>query len=265
MPAGPGSVGRPPESGAERGWDERRPQYESTARSPRGARRVGLGAGAVICFALGTVLILFLMVVPLFNMISLNLPNRDRLPPDAGPKVGGMVRLTEGAIYLYVTTFVAGFCLNGLLLYLVAPGRLSANLVTTGACVAAGSALTLLLWTGGFIWDIFVVNNWILADRPDPSKVETIAPGLGLWLGLGAAGVGVAVFVVVICLRGKPILLVPALVGGLAAGVLLVTVDVQPWNPGPSRKEINEFRGEPKDRPRAKAQTRYARLFWMEN
>jgi len=237
-------------AGSRQPWEGDRKTYG------RPGRPGDLCIGTLVCLAVAGGLLLLLTFVPIFSMFGVSVPATEEFRRERVPSIGGMIKLTEGVLYLVITILVTGFVITGMVLYLTIPERVSRIFVTVAGCVGAGWSLTLFLWTGAFIWDIFAASGWLKVNE----RGVGIYPGIGLWLGLVASlGAGV-VSIIPVCLRGRPVWLSVGLGGGFLLGVLLFTVNVQPWSQGISRKEANEFRGREKDIPMPKFYRRYAPL-----
>jgi hypothetical protein len=231
-------VPAPPTRGRSREGDEAndespRRRFQADDDPPYvGKKRSGGPPAAVIAIlALGTGLLVFLALTPLFGMF---MPSKGRSGPPGG--FGAMIELTEGKVLLIGTLVVAGVCLAALVVYLLAPPRVSHLVVTLTNCLAAAWGVTVLIWQLGFIWDISRVLHWMkeFQGQPEPGFL----PGLALWIGLGASLAVVILFAVLASLRGKGLWLYPAEGLGVLAGILLLVLNVQPWKPGPTLEDL---------------------------
>jgi hypothetical protein len=228
-------------------FDEPRPRrrrYEDEEEMPPVRRSGGHTAfvGTIVCLSVGIALLILLGLTPIFSMYAITFPNM----PIAGfagnlsPPVSGMLFLTEGKILLIVSQVAAALCIAGLIVFLTAAPRVADIFVTICSCVAGGWGVAALFWVLAFIWDI---NTMSLARQVAPQLFGTgMAPGVGLWIGLGASIALVAVFSALITIRGRTAWLYLSEGLGLVAGVLLLTLNVQPWV---SDEPADHFSGKP--------------------
>jgi hypothetical protein len=196
-----------------------------------GRRRPPSTAGTIVCLGIGIGLLVFLAFVPLFPMFSFTFPANFRVPVQ--PEVGGMIKLTEGMVLVIVTGVVALICVVALILYLSIAESISDIFLTVAGCLAGGWSITVLVWMVAFIWDIFTFNG-VTKTRGGVG----IVPGIGLWLGLGLALGLVAVFATLIGIRGRTLWLYLGEGVGLVAGILLLTLNVQPWESNDKMKYL---------------------------
>jgi hypothetical protein len=185
----------------------------------------------VVCLSVAIGLFLFLGFIPLFSMYSFSLPVE--VPAAFAPSVSGMIALLEGKMIM-ILSFVAAACLiAALVISLTASGKVRDLAISIASAVGGGCGLTLGLWLLGFIWDIFAFSS--AAKAKSPADVG-LAPGIGLWIGLALALGVVAVFSTLSTLRGQSLWLYAGEGVGLLLGVLLLTVNVQPWVQGDPNK-----------------------------
>jgi hypothetical protein len=171
--------------------------------------------------------------------------------------IGGLIKYPEGKIILILTLACTVFCLASLVLYLTVPDKLSNVFLTIGGCLASGWGITVLLWLLGFIWDILTVNSSLKGIGRPGSNEEGIAPGAGLWVGLVVAAGVVAVFSTLLALRRQALWLYLGEGCGLLLGILLVAVNVQPWDTG---VDNNKVRADQSLIAKHKIRTRYLPL-----
>jgi hypothetical protein len=211
-------------------YDDRRPRRRSSGRDRLVVPQTGASAGTIVCLSIGSGLLVFLGLTPLFAMYVVTFPNQQMAPLMSQPGVAGMLSLTEGKILLIISQVMAGLCMAGLIVYLTVPQRVADVFVTVCSCLAGGWAVTALFWILGFIWDIKTTSVF---RQTLQNVMETgMEPGVGLWLGLGLSIATVAVFSTVITIRGRTLWLYLGEGIGLIGGVLLLTLNVQPWISG---------------------------------
>jgi hypothetical protein len=189
-------------------------------------------AGTIVCLSIGIVLLIWIGLAPIFSMYA----NTVLIQGGGGafapplPGSGGMIGLVEGKIIMIVSLVVAMLCVAGLIVYLTAADRAGGVFVTICGCVAGGWGLTALFWNLGFVWDVNTMSPMSLYV---PNSLGLgMAPGVGLWLGLGVSIGTVAVFSTMFSLRGQTGWLYLGEGIGFIAGILLITLNVQPWITG---------------------------------
>jgi hypothetical protein len=204
----------------------RRSRYDEPRRRPRAREPF---VATVVLLGVGIGVLIFLSFIPLFGMYMVSAAKN--MPGQVKPEIAGMIKLTEGKILLIVTIVVAVVCVAALVLYFVTPQHISDAFITVTGCIAGGWGITLLLWIVGFVWDILAVNSF-MKEAAGGRDEGGISPGIGLWLGLFLALAVVVIFAILIGLRGRAVWLYLGEGVGLLAGIILLTLNVQPWNTG---------------------------------
>jgi hypothetical protein len=167
-----------------------------------------------------------------------------------------MIQLAEGKVFMIGSIVGAVLCLAGLITFLALSAKVSDLMITMGGCIAGGLALALLLWDLGFIWDIINAGRWWEQHSVPWATPLSLVPGIGLWMGLAAAIGAIVLIGIVMGSRGRGIWLYLAEGLGLTAGILLLTLNVQPWNAGPGEEEPINLAG-PEAREKVKLLKRY--------
>jgi len=204
--------------------------YDDDYPTVRKPRKRGSVAGTIVCLGIAIVLLLSLgLLTPLLSLYSISFPNMP-FGGFAALPIGGMIGLTEGKILMIGSLLAAALCAAALVVFLTAPVRVGDGFVTASSCFGGGWALAALFWVLGFIWDIKNMSSF--RQTLPGSEVTGMDPGLGLWFGLGFSIATVAVFSALASVRGRTAWLYLGEGLGLIAGVLLLTLNVQPWVTG---------------------------------
>jgi hypothetical protein len=224
----------PVQAKSRRGRDEDIDDYEYDEQPRRRRRDDGFGdrkaspAGTIACLCTGIGLLLLLNLVPIFPMYIISSPPQAIGRELTLPTISGMFQMTEGKIFLIVSCVVALFCIVALVLYFVTSERVSDVFLTVSSCLAGGWGIVALFWVLGFIWDIINTSSYI--REMSEGRGPAIMPGIGLWIGLFVTIGTVVVFSILIGIRGKTAWLYLGEGGGLLVGILLLTLNVHPWD-----------------------------------
>jgi len=187
----------------------------------------------VVCLGIAAGLFLCLGFTPLFSMFSFSVPNNLL---GGTLKVSSMIALTEGKIVMIFSFVAAAVLIATLIVAFTVSPNVSNIFVTVAIAVTTGLGLALVLWLVGFIWDVFACNAFNKGVGGGPRGDVEMSPGIGLWIGLGLAIGAVATFSTLSSLRGRTLWLYVGEGAGLLLGVLLLTLNVQPWSQGDINK-----------------------------
>lgn len=217
--------------------DDRRPRRRRTREEDERRRRpVWPEVSTLVCLGLGIFCFLVLSIIPLFSYATASgavlgfsaSKSSDSLftgDPD-------FIGTWQGKVLMIATLAVLVLTAVALILYLTFRPEDSDPIITITGAVAGAWGVTVLLWLLGLIWKVFNLSGEInkrLANNPLGKAEISITPGVAIWIGLIVAVGGLAAFSTLMSLRRKTLWMYVGEGVGLALGILITVLVVQPW------------------------------------
>jgi hypothetical protein len=240
---------------------------EGRGPSSRFRRSGRVAQTSVVLLGVGIGLIVFLGLTPVFNLYFYSvsfvatdpstkarvkeLNEEVRKHPDTVPSVAGLIETWRGVLILVFSLLLAAAVTVCLVLLQAAPSGAADRVTIATGAACAGWGLLVLLYYFCLIVKGFAMSQSIEGGTNIDVKLRFI-PGVGLWLGVLAAGGVLWLFCSLLSLRRA----LPWGGIGLGAaaffGLLLVCLDVQPWDTeksGPPSWVVPKARGRGGDGP----------------